>query len=234
MHFQEYLLLRNKLFFLLYMESIYLTDNKYYISELCFSLNRTGMKKEKFDFLLIFMTLGVVAFLLSSCSKDDESNNNTDQGSSVFNVSLKSTSSKSTYEAVNIDIQSVSIHTSTDSASTTGWFDLETNTGIFDLLDYEAGNDTLIAFDSVLQTQTVSQIRLILGENNTVVDDGETYDLDTPSAQTSGLKIQIHAELQADASYKIVLDFDADESIKNTGNGKFKLQPVIQATVIEQ
>ena len=141
---------------------------------------------------------------------------------------------QSTYDSILIDIQSISIHTSTDSAETSGWFELETNGGIYDLLDYDSGNDTLIAFDSVLQVQTISQIRLILGDSNTIVDDGVTYDLETPSAQTSGLKIQVHAELEADKSYKILLDFDADNSINKTGNGKYKLKPVIDASVIEE
>lgn len=174
-------------------------------------------------------------FIFSSCSDDDdELDNNPVPGTADFNVSLKSTNPKIIYEAINIDIQEVSIHTSSDSAEASGWFELETNGGIYNLLDYEAGNDTLIAFDSLLQVQTISQIRLILGDNNTIVDDGETYDLETPSAQSSGLKIQIHAELQPDVSYKIVLDFDADQSIIETGNGKYKLKPVINATVIEQ
>ena len=174
-------------------------------------------------------------FIFSGCNKDDDNENeNPSTGTADFNVSLKSTTAKSTYDSILIDIQAISIHTSTDSAETSGWFELETNGGIYDLLDYTAGNDTLIAFDSVLQTQTVSQIRLILGENNTIVDDGETYDLETPSAQTSGLKIQVHAELQADMSYKVLLNFDADNSIIKTGNGKYKLKPVIEASVIEQ
>ena len=176
----------------------------------------------------------MVVFILSQtgCKKDD--GNNDSQGTADFSVSLKTTnSSRSTYESVNIDIQKVSIHTSTNEDETSGWFELETNTGVYDLLDYEAGNDTIIALDPVLQVQTVSQIRLILGDNNTVAENGETYDLDTPSAQTSGLKIQIHAPLQPNVSYKVVLDFDADQSIIKTGNDKYKLQPVIRANLVQ-
>jgi len=184
---------------------------------------------------VIFIALLLSAFIFSSCSDDDdEPETNPVTGTSDFNVSLKSTTAKSDYEAIFIDIQKVSIHTSTDSAETSGWFELEANEGIYDLLDYAAGNDTLIGFDSLLQVQTVSQIRLVLGENNTIVVEGDTFDLETPSAQTSGLKIQVHAELQPDVSYKVVLNFDADNSINETGNGKYKLKPVIDASVIEQ
>jgi len=185
------------------------------------------------NYLSILTAVVLMSTLLifqSGCSKDDDTN----EGTANFAISLESsTSLRAAYDAVNIDIQQVSIHTSSDESETTGWFDLETNTGIYDLLDYDAGNDTIIAIDSVLQVQTVSQIRLILGDNNTVVENGETHDLDTPSAQTSGLKIQINATLEPNVRYKVVLDFDPEKSIVTTGNDKYKLQPVIKATLVQ-
>jgi hypothetical protein len=191
-------------------------------------------KKNTLLMLTTLFTMVVFIFSQTGCKKVDE-NNNPPTGTVDFNVSLKSSSTlRSSYEAINIDIQKISIHNSTDSAETSGWFDLETNIGIYNLLDYDAGNDTLIGLDSLLQVQTVSQIRLILGDNNTIIENGETFDLETPSAQTSGLKVQVHAELQPNLSYKIVLDFDPDQSINKTGNGKYKLKPVINTTVIQQ
>ncbi len=191
------------------------------------------MKISKTQFSAIFIMLALVTMMSYGCKKDDD--NEPETGTAGLKVSLASSvSARSTYEEVNIDIIKVSIHTSSDSAEASGWFDLETNTGIYDLLDYDAGNDTLIGFDSVLNVQTISQIRLLLGDNNTIVDGGVTFDLDTPSAQTSGLKIQVHSELQAGISYKILLDFDSDKSIIKTGNGKYKLSPSIKATVIQQ
>jgi hypothetical protein len=172
--------------------------------------------------------------LLVSCNKDDD--DNPESGTANFNISLENSAAKSSaaYESVNIDIQQVSIHSSSDTASDSGWHNLETQAGVYDLLDYAAGNDTLIAFDSVLTTQKVSQIRLLLGGNNTVVEDGTSHELKTPSGQTSGLKILVNADLVAGKSYKIVLDFDSDKSVNKTGNNNYQLKPVIKATVIEQ
>lgn len=190
--------------------------------------------KKKNTYLQFFglILLALMFILQTGCNKDE--NNNPETGTAELNVSLKSSFiSRSDYESVNIDIKKISIHTSTDSTATSGWFDLEANAGIYDLLDFENGNDTIIALDTLLQVQTVSQIRLILGNNNTIVESGETYDLETPSAQTSGLKIQIHALLQPNKAYKVVLNFDTDKSIVKTGNDKYKLKPVINATVVQ-
>jgi hypothetical protein len=191
------------------------------------------MKFSTIQLTVICIALLSLSIFLGSCSEDDEQDNIPVKGNVDFNVSLKSTTSKSTYDAIYIDIQKVSIHTSTDSAETSGWFELNVNEGIYDLLDYDAGNDTIVGFDSLLQTQTISQIRLVLADQNTIVFEGDTFDLETPGAQSSGLKVQIHAELQADASYKVVLNFDADNSILETGNGKYQLKPVINTSVIE-
>jgi len=77
----------------------------------------------------------------------------------------------------------------------------------------------------------VEQIRLILGSNNTVVVNGVTYPLSTPSAEQSGLKLQVHQTLAADIENELLIDFDAGASIHQTGNGTYKLTPVLRPIV---
>ena len=184
--------------------------------------------KNKILFISIASLFILSLFILQGCRKDDSP----ETGTADFNVGLKSSNaSRSTYEEINIDILSASIHTSTDSEETSGWFELETEAGIYNLLDYVNDHEFIFAADPELEVKTVSQIRLILGESNTIVKEGETYDLETPSAQTSGIKVQIHTELQPNLTYKVVLDFDSDQSIIETGNDQYKLKPVIKTTV---
>ena len=72
---------------------------------------------------------------------------------------------------------------------------------------------------------------MVLGENNTIVIDGETFDLKTPSAQQSGLKINVNQTLEPNISYTFLLDFMVDESIVMAGNSdNIILKPVIRAT----
>ena len=175
-----------------------------------------------FSFLLVFS---------SSCNKADDDN----VGTANLSVHLKSSEhfKASSYQAVNLDIQQVYYHNSTDSGATSGWFELETNSGIYDLLKDSQALDTLLAFDSSLKVQTISQIRIVLGEENSVLKGGQTYALETPSAQSSGIKVQVHAELMAGKDYKMYMNINMDKSILETGNGTVKLKPVIDATVIE-
>jgi hypothetical protein len=192
------------------------------------------MKNIKKNFAIILIGASLLMLITTACKKDNEENTTPPPtGTADFNVKLSASyqaKATTTYNAINVDIQQISIHISTDTNATSGWFDLETIPGIYNLLDY-ISSDTLIAFDSLLVVQKVSQIRLILGDNNTVMEDSVTYDLDTPSGQTSGIKIQVHADLLPDSTYVVMLDFDPEKSVKKTGNGKYMLTPVINAVV---
>ena len=86
-----------------------------------------------------------------------------------------------------------------------------------------------------------TQLRLVLVDNssttplaNSVVPTGgsETA-LDTPSAQQSGLKINVDIDVAADQIADVVIDFDACKSVVKRGNsGRYNLKPVLTATAL--
>ena len=167
---------------------------------------------------------------LNSCSKDDDSNNGGAAGTSRLEVRL--TDSPGDYEEVNINIKEVRIHTSATAGNNDqGWQTLTNlNPGIYNLLDFANGVDTLIA-SANLPAGHISQIRLVLEDSGNTIkleDDNTLYDLDTPSAQQSGLKLLINADLVANVTYVLLLDFDVARSVLQTGNGQYKLKPVIR------
>ena len=107
------------------------------------------------------------------------------------------------------------------------WVDLEGSAvGVQNLLDFTGGTE-LILVDTDFPAGKISQIRLILGSNNTVISDDE-YPLDTPSGQQSGLKLQVHEDLVGGITYEFKLDFDAAQSVINNGGDKYILKPVIR------
>lgn len=132
------------------------------------------------------------------------------------------------YDEVNIDIRSVQIHKE-ETDKEEGWLTLDNiNPGVYNLLDFANGRDTLLASAS-LPAGNISQIRLVLGDNNSLkLKDGRVVALKTPSGQTSGVKLQIDAELKEDVTYVVLLDFDAAKSIVARGNGQYNLKPVVR------
>ena len=156
----------------------------------------------------------VAAFSLAACSSDEE----------TARLEIRLTDAPGDYEAVYVDIQGVEINSESGDG---GWKQLEVNKGIYNLIEFTNGMDTLLA-TAELPAGKVSQIRLKLGDNNTVVIDGDTKNLTTPSGQQSGLKLNVHADLVEGITYKLWLDFDAARSVVETGSGKYNLKPVIR------
>jgi hypothetical protein len=167
--------------------------------------------------LILALSVSAIMSFFTACKKDKDETN--PPGTTHFEMRM--TDAPSAYSAVNVDIQAVEVKT--DNGATTN---LNTSAGVYNLLDFANGVDTMLAYGD-LTTSTVSQIRLILGSNNTVVVNGNTYPLSTPSAQQSGLKLNVHTQLVAGVTYRMLIDFDANQSVVEEGNGSYSLKPVI-------
>lgn len=172
---------------------------------------------------LSLITIMVIGF--ASCSDDDKATLE-----SSARLSVKLTDAPGDYDAVFIDVKDVVVkYNGSEDEASIG----EINAGLYDLLELTGGVSVLLVDDEI-PAGTVSQIRLILGDNNTVVIDGQVYPLATPSAQQSGLKLQINKTLEAGIFYEFILDFDVDKSIVEQGNGGYNLKPVIRASTVAE
>lgn len=179
----------------------------------------------------IFSLLFILVILLgiSSCDVSET------DASGTLQVWL--TDAPADYEAVLIDIQSVRVHKSEEEnadnseseeeAQEEGWATIPYDGDPVNLLELRNGNEMSLG-ETELESGTYKQVRLVLGENNEVVIDGQSYPLQTPSAQQSGLKLKIDAYIQGGSIYSLLIDFDASRSIVETGNGKYILKPVLR------
>jgi len=165
-----------------------------------------------------------IAIFMANCSDKD---NASPTGKARLEVRL--TDDPAGFDAINIDIQDVKYNVTGDDAN--GWVSLTgVNTGVYNLLDLVNDKDTLLV-NSDIPSGRLHQLRLVLGSNNTIVVDGVSYPLETPSAQQSGLKLNIQQDVEAGILYTLLLDFDAAKSVVKTGNGKYILKPVIRTVL---
>ncbi|MGY6558783.1 MAG: DUF4382 domain-containing protein [Nitritalea sp.] len=103
--------------------------------------------------------------------------------------------------------------------------------GMLNLLTLTGGRSEQLASLEV-PAGDLAQIRLILGDNNFLMRGGQRIPLTTPSAQQSGLKLNLNMPLSPGGTYDLVLDFDVDRSIVRAGNsGMFILRPVLHVVV---
>ena len=161
----------------------------------------------------LFSLLVCFPFLLISCSKESKSKN--------VPIQFLLTNEPIDYDSVNVHINGLKINMQEDSTS---WIDINAKDTIVNLLDLQNGVSMILAQTEV-PDGFLKEVRLILGAENYVVVDGVRYELETPSAQQSGLKIKINKNLNENLN-TFILDFDAEQSIKEV-NGSYKLHPVI-------
>ena len=130
------------------------------------------------------------------------------------------------YQEVNVEIEGVQVHIG-NGEQESGWKSLDVDGGVYDLLELTNGLDTLLGAIELPPGQ-ISQVRLKLGDDNTIRVGGKVHPLSTPSGQQSGLKLQVHTVLAEGITYKILLDFDVARSVVNRGNDTYSLKPVIR------
>jgi len=174
----------------------------------------------------IFLFASLSSLLLASCSSTDGNDS-----SQTSKVSVRMTDAPGDYDQVNVEVLDVKIKSNSETGED-GWVSIgNIKPGVYNLLDLTGGVNVLLA-DNEVPSGYLGQIRLILGEHNTVVKDGVTYPLKTPSAQQSGLKLKVNQTLTAGATYDFLLDFDVEHSVVvEAGNsGNFNLHPVIRVS----
>lgn len=177
--------------------------------------------------LKFLLTIVLLSFLLFGCNNDDETSR----------LRIMMVDAPADYQEVNIEIKDILVHTSSIAEDNEeGWVSVITDDSrdkIYNLLDLVNGEYALLA-DTEFPAGKLSQIRLVLGEQNTLKFDNELIPLETPSAQQSGLKLNLKQELSNAFTYNIILDFDAAQSIVNTGSSdKYILKPVIRCKAEE-
>lgn len=187
--------------------------------------------------LLTIFALTLITFFGTTACDDTGTGGN---ATGTMTVSL--TDAPADYDEVNITIDSVLVKaekdgTGTDEGEGTGsddsdseedeWVTIMDESITVNLLDLQNGNQLTLG-ETVVETGRYEQIRFVLGTENEVVIDGESFPLNTPSGQQSGLKLNINADVEGGENYDLLVDFDAGQSIVVTGNGSYILKPVIR------
>ena len=141
------------------------------------------------------------------------------------------------YDAVNITVERVRVHQGAGAADgDSGWSEIVLSPPRrVDLLSLSNGVIEELG-QTALPAGRYTQLRLVLAPNGSVApfansvfpSGGAETALSTPSAQQSGLKLNVNIDVAANQVADFVLDFDACRSIVKAGNsGRYNLKPVI-------
>lgn len=169
----------------------------------------------KFSAILLALVLVVFA-----CNKHE--------GAGKMTVKMKDNPIE--LDAVFVEVLRVEVHHS--NANGGGWIPLETDAGIYNLLELQNGLTTTLSDSVELPVGKINQMRLILGSSNTVVVDSVTFPLLLSSQDETGLKFNLNTQINDGENVEVLFDFDAEKSIVLEGNGSYRLKPVIKVESI--
>jgi len=125
------------------------------------------------------------------------------------------------FDSVFIDIQKLEVKIGDSNSTNEGWIDLAINPGVYNILRFRNGLDTLFA-SGTLPSNRLRKIRMTLGTQNRVVKNGQSFPLKIKDTDK-----QVVANL-SDTNFDITgnqvffwIDFDAGNSIvvDNSGSG---------------
>jgi len=170
----------------------------------------------------LLLSISFFAILIFSgiyCKKDAEKSR----------LTVYLTDAPADYDEVNIEVVGVQVKASSDPGEG-GWttMPMPVSPVTYNLLEFANGMETLLSTVE-LPAGKISQLRLILGDHNTIVVNGvaSALPLEVPSGQESGLKFNIHADLIGGVEYKLWIDFDVLHSIVDNGAGSYILKPLL-------
>jgi hypothetical protein len=148
-------------------------------------------------------------------------------GSGTMNVHL--VDAPGDYAKITLDVKSVAIH------GPNGWQTLSDNEHSVDLLTLVNGVTDPVATQVDLVPGHYDQIRLVLGNQNSVsiLGEAQPQPLVVPSGLKSGVKVNVALDVQEGQTVDLYIDFDGNRSIflHTTGSGKYMLRPVVRAVV---
>ncbi len=182
---------------------------------------------------------GTMNFYLSNSSLEGQRSADLNGAEETGELSENNHNRPQNLQEVNIDVQQIHVFYKEARIDTVNadsvviseegqgeWLDLSFEPGILNLLDIPETDTLLASVD--LPEGFYSEVRLVLGDDNTVVtEDGEVHDLMVPSGGQSGYKIKFDAQLYSGQSLDFTIEFDAEQSIHITGNGRYMLNPVL-------
>ncbi len=210
------------------------------------------MLKKSLSLFIVFL----IPLLMSSCGSS--SSNETKDGVGVVQVFL--TDAAADYKAVYVTVQEVRINKTSceDDTNTTqeanstqecesGWITVAEPNKTYDLLSLQNGVIASLGETNV-STGTYTQLRFILGDtaeanatnilgdehpyaNYLVLTGDDVAELKIPSDK---LQIKHTFEVTQNIPYEMLIDFDANKSIQQQGNGSWKLLPVISVSKKDQ
>jgi hypothetical protein len=168
---------------------------------------------------LLISFLAIV--LLTSCTKEEES---TPFDNSLVNVKLVGTPTQ--LSSFNLEILDIQLRVLEDETDPNAWLSLNTiNTGIHDLTNFTDNHVINLVDFKQVPSEFIYSIKLVLGDENSVVKNGVEYSLDIASEYENASVNILEKQLLENKLYDFTIELNIDESVRFSSPNEVKLDP---------
>lgn len=165
--------------------------------------------------------ISVLCVVVYSCQKDISGTGNSDINKPHVATIFLTDHQTPVFDSVFIDIQKFEIKVEDDTVANDGWIDLHIRAGVYNILRFRNGLDTVFAV-GMLPNARIQKIRLTLGTQNSAMKNGQSFPLRVKDEDR-----QVVANLESNnfdisnGQLSFSIDFDAGNSIQvdNSGPG---------------
>ncbi|RYZ30281.1 MAG: DUF4382 domain-containing protein [Chitinophagaceae bacterium] len=185
--------------------------------------------KTQLTLKMLFALLPLSVLLLIACQKEASG----EAGPSPLKIYLTDHQTP-VFDSVFIDMQKLEVKLEDDTLSNGGWVSLSIRSGVYNILRFRNGLDTLFA-NGTLPNNQIRKVRLTLGTQNSVMRNGQSLPLKIKDKEREVVINLTSANFDVNnGQLALWLDFDAGNSIRvdNSGSGNnngFELKPHIKA-----
>ena len=166
----------------------------------------------------LFITASVIS--CSSDKLDDQLNS--------AQLQIKISATESVFDAVLLDFKEIHLKVIDDESDPNCWWKISGSPGLYNLNDLTAGNYAAISDGVPVPTGLIYEIKIVLGDNNLLVKDGEQYPLFTNIIQQENLQMRVLKQFDENSSYAFEVEFDALRSIiEGPISDQFILRPIV-------
>lgn len=162
-----------------------------------------------------------VSVIFYSCQKDISGN--TSDVNKPHGVTIYLTDHQTPiFDSVFIDLQGLEVKLEDDTLPNGGWVNLLINPGVYNILRFRNGLDTLFA-TGTLPNARVKKVKLILGTQNSAMKNGQVFPLRIKDEDREVIANLDNSNFEITPSGQVLfwIDFDAGNSIQvdNSGSG---------------
>jgi hypothetical protein len=159
----------------------------------------------------------IASVILYACQKE------TDQTNQPSKLTVYLTDHQTpVFDSVFIDIQKLEVKLEDDTLANGGWFTLSIRAGVYNILRFRNGLDTLFG-TATLPNNRIRKIRLTLGTQNSVMKDNRSFPLKVKDNERQVIANIDNSNFDIVSSGQVMfwIDFDAGRSIQvdNSGSG---------------